>query len=131
MDNNQVEDSTESTVPGDTDQELMSKNSPDPQDTGESQDLQVKASSADSKLNPPDETQKPITSDLDQTPKWLILLGKFHDESNGLLAGKENLKIVATNLNAKPSFYRKWSFEANQSMRLTASLRRRIAAAKK
>ncbi len=108
------------------------------QDTGESPDIQQKAESKDtvnlSEAVPGRDQPEPAPHKEDKSasnaPKWVQLLDDFHNNFNGLLAGKENLKLVAVNLDAEPSFYRKWSLEANQVMRLTSSLRRRSVAAK-
>jgi len=114
----------------------MQQNAAGPQDTGDSPEVQVKAEGTSGEadnsenLRTAANADTPKSSTRVQDPKWTELLAKFHNESNGLLAGKENLKIVATNVKAKPPFYRKWSLEANQVMRLTASLRRRLKSAK-
>jgi isopenicillin N synthase-like dioxygenase len=117
----------------------LPENSTAQQDTGVSTEGQDKAAQdgqgiileqKNETLKTDSKTTKP-ESNKPNLPKWVHLLNKYHNDFNGLLAGKENLKIVAVNLDAKPSFYRKWSTEANQVMRVTASLRRRSVTAQK
>ena len=83
-----------------------------PQDTGESNNLQAQ----------PVEKSQAIA----QRPHLKELI-RFHYEMNGLLAGKENLKIMAIDTKAKMAFYRKWVHEANSAFRITCDLRHRLA----
>jgi hypothetical protein len=70
-------------------------------------------------------TPKSQSPSKKEAPAWVAKISDYHNHINGLLAGKENMKLVAVNVSARQPFYKKWSLEANQVMRLTASLRRR------
>lgn len=125
----------------DTDQQTSSSL----EDTGETPEIQAEpppsavsqdASEimADEEVGASPEASSAVTSEQNLTaPKeksWQDHLARYYNDMNGLFAGKENLKIVAINTSARPSFYRKWSNEANQVLRVTANLRRRLKNAK-
>lgn len=103
------------------------------QDTGEAPQIQAEpatqtnsAQGSAEALNSPETSTGP--EEVSKGEKtWRDHLVRYHNDMNGLLAAKENLKIVAVNKAARPSFYKKWSLEANQFMRITAILRRRLA----
>lgn len=97
--------------------------SPDEKDTGESEEGQ-----AEPPVNTP---EKPADDSAEEGSAWIGELNRFHNNMNELLYEKENLKIVAVNKSAKPSFYKQWSKEANNVLRITAILRRRLNAATK
>jgi hypothetical protein len=59
-------------------------------------------------------------------PDWIVQLRRYHHNINGLLAAKENLKIVAVNRGANPAFTKNWSREANSMMRLAVIMRDRL-----
>ena len=98
------------------------------EDTGETGEVQAEAvegSSAVSKETAADTAPAaPKNPELDW-PEWLQQISRYHNDMNGLLAGKENLKVMAVNTSARPSFYKKWVYEANQFARLTVNLRHR------
>ena len=106
------------------------------QDTGEIAEVQAEAAGPSEDLsetapvpgeNPPDSaTVTPIPAKpASNLPAWVHEMSRYHNDMNGLLAGKENLKIMAVNTSARPSFYKKWVYEANQFARLTVNLRHR------
>ncbi len=66
----------------------------------------------------------------DKIPKWRIELNRFHNDVNGILATKENLKLVSMDKNTKPSFARNWKQDANRYFQLIVNLRRRATGAK-
>lgn len=119
--------------------EDLPQNTSGREDTGETLQLQDKAdASVDEtpKESPGDPVPIPNSEPIHAAPPeilpdWLVQLSRYHNDSNGLLAAKENLKLVAVNEQASPAFYRKWSLEANQIMRLTSNLRRRMDSGKK
>lgn len=76
-------------------------------------------------INKPVAEQTTPSSSDPGLPVWIQQISRYHDDMNGLLAGKENLKIMAVNTSARPSFYKKWVYEANQFARLTVNLRHR------
>jgi hypothetical protein len=100
-----------------------------PEDTGDSADIQAQLPAGDPQS--PVEASKVDAASQNQAssedPRWVTDLKRYHYDMNGLLAAKENYKIVAVDKSAKPSFYRQWSAEANNVMRITAILRRRLA----
>lgn len=114
------------------------------QDTGETPELQAQPPSPEAgspeisnenkaESTPASEptTAPPTTKPRPKVEAWVRQLHRYHNDMNGLLAAKENFKIVAVNKSAKQAFYRKWSYEANQVLRLTSVLRRRMAESKK
>ncbi len=100
------------------------------EDTGETPEVQAEAAmetssepNIEADLTP---SEQPAPSSADpELPVWIQQISRYHDDMNGLLAGKENLKIMAVNTSARPSFYKKWVYEANQFARLTVNLRHR------
>jgi hypothetical protein len=66
----------------------------------------------------------------DKIPKWLNELNRFHHDVNGILATKENLKLVSMDKNIKPSFARAWKQDVNRYFQLIVNLRRRATGAK-
>jgi hypothetical protein len=66
----------------------------------------------------------------EQTPEWRRELKRFHNDINGILAAKENYKLVCVDQNAKPSFARTWKQESNRYFQLMVNLRRRARGAK-
>jgi hypothetical protein len=58
-------------------------------------------------------------------PAWNKELERFHDDINGILATKENLKLVALDKNARQSFSRLWRTESNRFFQLAVNIRRR------
>lgn len=99
------------------------------EDTGETAEVQAEAvesasetpGSHDSSDTAPASAEEPAL----KLPEWVLQISRYHNDMNGLLAGKENLKIMAVNTSARPSFYKKWVYEANQFARLTVNLRHR------
>jgi hypothetical protein len=65
-----------------------------------------------------------------QSPQWRQELKRFHNDINGILAAKENYKLVCVDQNAKPSFAKAWKQEANRYFQLIVNLRRRAKGAK-
>ncbi len=51
---------------------------------------------------------------------------RFYNDSNGNLAGKENLQMVAVSTKIRVNYYNKWSLEANQLFALVVNLKRRF-----
>lgn len=92
------------------------------EDTGETGEVQAEAAIGTDEPKVEAAPAAPPQSDL---PEWLQQISRYHDGMNGLLAGKENLKIMAINITVRPSFYKKWVYEANQFARLTINLRHR------
>lgn len=103
------------------------------QDTGETAEVQAEAGAGEppvaSEATPQEQT--PATSPEPPTkaalvlPSWVKQISRYHNDMNGLLAAKENLKIMAVDKSVRHSFYKKWVFEANQYARLTVNLRHR------
>ena len=99
------------------------------EDTGETPEVQAEAAmaasnepniEADLAPSPESEDQADIdklmaeqtapSSQEPELPVWIQQISRYHDDMNGLLAGKENLKIMAVNTSARPSFYKKWVY---------------------
>ena len=51
---------------------------------------------------------------------------RFFADTNGLLAGKENLKLQAITTQIRVNYYHKWSEESNKLLALAVNLKRRF-----
>ena len=56
---------------------------------------------------------------------WRQHLNRFHHDINGILATKENFKLVCVDKQAKDAFSRNWKLESNRYFQLVVNLRRR------
>jgi hypothetical protein len=113
-----LEDTSTEALSQEATQEQLAHNARS-QPTGDSADIQAQVSEMMPNSSPREESQK--------GPRWITDLKRYHNDMNGLLAAKENLKLVALDKSVKPSFRYQWSLESNSVMRITVILRRRLA----
>jgi hypothetical protein len=77
---------------------------------------------------PPEDSGEPETKKAEAVadPEWRKNLKEFHDKVNGVLAAKENMKVVAMDQKIHSAYSQNWKIQCNRYFQLTVAMRRRL-----
>ncbi len=77
---------------------------------------------------PPEDSGEPETKKAEDAAdlRWKDALLNFHDKLNGVLAAKENMKLVAVEQKVHPAYVLNWKIQSNRHFQLVVAMRRRL-----